>query len=508
MFRCTLILALCFIGLVRSNVIQSSRQNDVEKEVELADLIHKLKADVEGLKDKLVKKEVKEELKQEDEKKEEEEDADDDTEIVELIKEQLKKDEEEEKKKDAAEEEITVEEEDEDEDEEEVTISPEDDLADEVSNGAADVEDTESNEKAVEKAAAKLGDLVQAADLIITPEQENILKIDANPNIQKDAIKSPSRHWDTRVGNRVKVPIFLTGAITGNGRKMNAIRQAIAEYSAKTCIDFEVKAAAPQEHHIEFISAGGCYSLLGKSGRGKQPISIGNGCGTKGIVEHELMHALGFFHEQARPDRDRYIILQLNNLVNPRLASQFRMVPEAALSEKTFSVPYDIGSIMHYGSTAFAKRGTTTILKRDSPGSTTGRPFRSNRAGFAPSDLLSINALYKCAGAPPPPRPTPPRPVTVKPPPRPVPPKASTCGALQRMGMCAYKEVCAMCRGACLEPEFEEWVQDRRSAYKCTYWKKQGYCSETKQGHKAMMKLCPKTCLRAIHPADGPCGGE
>merc|ERR1711918_43895 len=88
MFRCTLILALCFVGLVRSNVIQSSRQNDVEKEVELADLIHKLKADVAGLKDKLVKKEVKEEVKQEDEKKEEKEDADDDTEIVELIKEQ------------------------------------------------------------------------------------------------------------------------------------------------------------------------------------------------------------------------------------------------------------------------------------------------------------------------------------------------------------------------------------------------------------------------------------
>ena len=38
-----------------------------------------------------------------------------------------------------------------------------------------------------------------------------------------------------------------------------------------------------------------------------QNVSIGAGCDTRAVVEHELLHALGFYHEQSRADRDNYV---------------------------------------------------------------------------------------------------------------------------------------------------------------------------------------------------------
>ena len=51
-----------------------------------------------------------------------------------------------------------------------------------------------------------------------------------------------------------------------------------------------------------------CFSAIGRQG-GQQRISVGEGCEYKGTVMHEMMHALGFFHEQSRTDRDNYIMV-------------------------------------------------------------------------------------------------------------------------------------------------------------------------------------------------------
>ena len=82
--------------------------------------------------------------------------------------------------------------------------------------------------------------------------------------------------------------------------------------------------------------------MVGRTG-GTQTISIGAYCDIIGIVAHEIGHALGFFHEQARSDRDRFINILLNNIQSSQ-RSQFDVQTTDSQGEQ-----YDLGSVMHYG---------------------------------------------------------------------------------------------------------------------------------------------------------------
>ena len=96
----------------------------------------------------------------------------------------------------------------------------------------------------------------------------------------------------------------------------------------------------------------GCSSLVGK-GRGKQDIWLADWCVLDngkpyGSILHEFIHAWGFTHEQNRPDRKNYVQVLKEN-INTTNWHNFIMKTDY----KTFSVPYDYGSIMHYSSSGF-----------------------------------------------------------------------------------------------------------------------------------------------------------
>jgi len=62
------------------------------------------------------------------------------------------------------------------------------------------------------------------------------------------------------------------------------------------------------------MNGNGCYSQIGRT-RGKQNLSLQRSkCVNVETVIHELMHALGFEHEHNRPDRDKYIRINEDNL--------------------------------------------------------------------------------------------------------------------------------------------------------------------------------------------------
>lgn len=57
-----------------------------------------------------------------------------------------------------------------------------------------------------------------------------------------------------------------------------------------------------------------CYSHIGRQG-GRQEVSIGRGCEYKATTIHEMMHAIGFYHEQSRRDRDSFVTVNFHNIV-------------------------------------------------------------------------------------------------------------------------------------------------------------------------------------------------
>lgn len=148
-----------------------------------------------------------------------------------------------------------------------------------------------------------------------------------------------------------------------------------------------------QTDYIQFVSASGCASYVGRQG-GRQDITIGS-C-SRGSIAHEILHAAGLWHEQSREDRDNYITINLANVTAGKEHNFNKHV-----SDGTDIGSYDYGSIMHYSKTAFSKNGNNTINIKIPPG--TAATTIGQRDGMSAKDKQAINSLYQpgsCKGTP------------------------------------------------------------------------------------------------------------
>ncbi|RWS23861.1 Astacin-like metalloprotease toxin [Leptotrombidium deliense] len=164
------------------------------------------------------------------------------------------------------------------------------------------------------------------------------------------------------------------------------IVSALNHFHEETCIRFKQRTDEPD--FINIIADEGCYSSIGRTG-GEQSISLGDGCLCKGTIIHELMHALGFYHEQNRSDRDEYVYVIYEKILE-KARHEFNKLPAEA--NRLFT-DYDYESIMQYSSNAFSVDGSDTMVPIKSGVVLTHPCYKGGLSSF---DKLKISKLYKC----------------------------------------------------------------------------------------------------------------
>jgi len=194
------------------------------------------------------------------------------------------------------------------------------------------------------------------------------------------------------------------------------------EVEKNTCIRF-LDGDKQKFHHDVFVKKNSATGLKCSSGtgmstleedKGSREISLTSKCLTEfGTMLHELMHMLGFMHEQQRPDRDEYVWLGKEGRTGTKICQetnvQYRKYGED--EAYTLPTPYDYCSCTHY---IFKSSGQPCILLREPADrkidcwywngpvengdkkhiTSKNRKKVGQRLGFSESDIKDINAIY------------------------------------------------------------------------------------------------------------------
>ena len=163
------------------------------------------------------------------------------------------------------------------------------------------------------------------------------------------------------------------------------------EIESVSCLRFVPREVKKDPNFIEIVRKNGCWSNVGRLSRGRQELSIGENCQFKGIIIHELMHALGFGHMHSNRNRDQYIRINWSN-IQPGLQHNFDLLDSGSFE----TVNFDFSSIMLYGEKAFSKNDKPTIEHKlnSTYKVTLTDPYEKN--SLSNNDIYYLNKAYKC----------------------------------------------------------------------------------------------------------------
>lgn len=223
----------------------------------------------------------------------------------------------------------------------------------------------------------------------ISPDDKTgLIEGDIIPMPSQKGVAIKNKLWaDATIHYFFRDKAYDNGQVTMgfNEEERDLIRSYYAEFSMLTGITFIEHENAEElrkvsNNGIEIVPSIGNASYLGMIG-GIQDLKYGYSL-KKEVVFHEIMHALGVCHEFTRHDRDKYIIIRFDNILE-RYWKQFD------IREDSFDCgKFDIESVMMYPQFHLSiDKGIPTI-------SLVGGGKYEMSTELSQGDIKTIKALY------------------------------------------------------------------------------------------------------------------
>jgi hypothetical protein len=185
--------------------------------------------------------------------------------------------------------------------------------------------------------------------------------------------------WPIASGGVYQIPYIQTGT------SANATA-AIADFNATFAGLIQFVTMTTQANYVNIVVDGGGssegHSNVGMVG-GEQTLECGSGC-TEATWLHEMGHTVGLLHEHQRPDRAKYITLDLANADQPNVPGNFTLF---SFDYQTLGL-YDYASVMHYGAFDFSMAGLPVLESIPA-----GIPL-GNESGYSAGDIDQVERLY------------------------------------------------------------------------------------------------------------------
>ncbi|KAK2842797.1 hypothetical protein Q5P01_012997 [Channa striata] len=205
-----------------------------------------------------------------------------------------------------------------------------------------------------------VSELLERANRNLNPVQGGVQiqgDIAVSNSSDTDSCVQDGCKWPKSSDGNVYVPYVISNSYSSEHR--GVITSAMNSISSSGCVRFIPRTTETDYIHIQSLD--GCYSFVGRQGNAQTVSLNSNDCIHFGIVQHELLHVLGFHHEHRRSDRDQYVQVLLHNVLTG-MENNFNKVN--TLNEAT---PYDYNSIMHYHNRVFSKNTNPTLVAASNP---------------------------------------------------------------------------------------------------------------------------------------------